>query len=65
MENVIEAPNTGAVVSSDSVAGTVTPERRAYYDRIGKQNIRAAFGSAEGARAAGAKDAVRSGDVAL
>jgi gentisate 1,2-dioxygenase len=39
MENVMEAPNTGAVVSSDSVAGTVTPERAAYYDRIGKQNL--------------------------
>lgn len=25
--------------SSDSVAGTVTPERAAYYDRIGKENL--------------------------
>jgi gentisate 1,2-dioxygenase len=35
----MEAPNTGAVVSSDSVAGAVTPERAAYYERIGKQNL--------------------------
>jgi gentisate 1,2-dioxygenase len=35
----MEAPNTGAVVSGDSVAGAITPERAAYYERIGKQNL--------------------------
>ncbi|MEX2127863.1 MAG: gentisate 1,2-dioxygenase [Xanthobacteraceae bacterium] len=35
----MEAPNVGAVQSADSVAGEVTPERAAFYKRIGQQNL--------------------------
>jgi gentisate 1,2-dioxygenase len=40
MEEAMDAPSTGAAQpSSESVAGAVTPERAAYYDKIGKENL--------------------------
>jgi hypothetical protein len=35
----MESPSTGLFQPSELVAGAVTPERAAYYDRIGKKNL--------------------------
>jgi gentisate 1,2-dioxygenase len=35
----MDGPATGLMSTNESVAGTVTPERAAYYDKIGKKNM--------------------------
>src|ERR1700674_175250 len=40
LESAMDGPATGLIsTSNESVVGAVTPERAAYYDKIGKKNM--------------------------